>query len=601
MASQASQHFAPSWPVEGLWGLEKGKLENYHVHHPSPEPVLNNIPLHQGATAGGRPCVIPDEPHDEIIVESFNQVTDQQVKDGRAYACHNCLRDGTAFRAAYNDYDRHIWGFDEPNRSHHGPPTPVFGCSCGQKLVQSTMCKSHRLEQAAIWVESTEKVRNWMNQIWGAKVCPFCMSYPKGESPVDVHDFQGYKGGAGISKVVYLCLSCQDIVIVPREMVMKSMTSSSPAPHKRSTASKTRNMGNDGGCSTAEGSATSGDGSPARSDELAHQFDAGLWNDAAAAQGQTPAPNAFDSLEADLSPLANWREADYASWPQGVVGDGVTLFNDAFGDMVQAARSGAGYTSPGQEPRASPPQVRQPSPTPAPSSQHSSPAGSVAFDEFVRLSPSPSAAADFPQASAGPGVDVAAAAEYGAPVTDDSVAPAGYDYDSILREIDDYVQQHAREADNSGGVDAGAGTPDYNGDEDDFYLPGDDNDNVSNGASPYAGSAVDEEVAADDGDNADFGGFLSPPVLPPSETPSPANTTPAHPQFDRIKTLPRLRSRQYSLSRLTCHLRCRLRNPFTSTRSTTVISSLTMITSTTALGSITLSVGSRPRPQQSVS
>jgi hypothetical protein len=63
--------------------------------------------------------------------------------------CRTAIRLGREFfGVAYNDYDRYVWAVDEPGRLHHGLPTPKFGCSCGQRLDQFTLCRSHRLVYA---------------------------------------------------------------------------------------------------------------------------------------------------------------------------------------------------------------------------------------------------------------------------------------------------------------------------------------------------------------------------------------------------------------------------------------------------------------------
>jgi hypothetical protein len=512
ITSEMSQTSTSSWPVDGLWGLDPHGLRDYHVPHPCPKPVSTDTPLDLRQRG----------------------LTDKQLLDGRAYACHNCLRDGgKAFSVAYNDYDRHVWGVDEPGRQHHGLPTPEFGCSCGKS------CHSHRLARASNWVNSTVEVRNWMNKLWGAKVCPFCMSYPKGESPVDAYGFKGNRGGEDLPQVVYVCLSCQDIVIIPREVGMgpiPDFANTPPAPptaHLAQGTRSTRNMGTDGGCSSPDGTASSRNDSPSANDDFADQFAAGgIWGDVAAAQNRTPSPLGITNAGA----AAQQHAEVAAAYPGGefddMMGfdednlDSAGSLLDLYGDLRPAGARSDSNASPEIARRSvTPGQGPQPvtSPTPSARARHSSsPAGFADFGDFVNLSPSPPAAVSPPEGPPGAGGE--------APVSDALAM--------VFAELDEINANRTRLASNPGASDAGGDVAYYGDDQDAIQAGWDNDDDVWNQSLEEAGSAGEEEVVESNRVDSGLSWVPSPPsmswtdahaelpapsMVPPPQIPAPAS------------------------------------------------------------------------------
>lgn len=552
--TSTSHDWASSWPVDGLWGLSKHEMQNYHVPHPCPEPVLGSIPLdlsqsaragHQGSNTtgpGGGSCVSPDGPHDEKAQGPFILIPNQQIMDGRAYACHNCLRPGgKAFSVAYSNYARNIWGIDGPGRLHDGIPTPLLGCSCGQRLVQSTLCRSHQFEGASNWAASTQQVTAWMNQIWGAKVCPFCLSHPTGESPIDAYGFIGRSGGEDLPEVIYVCLSCQDIVVAPREFgtgPIPGLTQAVAAPPPTTAPvmpgrASHANMGMDGSCSAQPSDAGSEDDVSAANDAFDAQFAAGLWDGVAAAQNRVPSPQGLvDPLDVDMG--------------------------DMRGFIVTGADSAAALPElyQGSNPQVSPPRITAPSPVVASSPRHPSPDCHVTYDDWLRFSPS--TPADTGNADGSPHAgDVGDAPNDSAfdadlPSFGDDTVPADNNFDTFAEDMDTSANDDVNDASKSVAPASCGVASSSGGDTVDF--PGGDGAGTNAPAQPsQATESDDENHDAGEGDTSDtdfswipsapcmswaeaqaiaaaagFGGGAALPVPVVAQVP-PARQQPAHP------------------------------------------------------------------------
>jgi len=164
-----------------------------------------------------------------LLASDAEQLRAEEVMASRAYACSRCLASGAAERANFAFCGSSVWGYgEEPDQltagvmdendvvrgGFMGAPTPVWGCSCTKLL--STLCQEHRLLLAEAWLTQVDLMNEWILSVFGRKVCPVC--HEDHQVGVDAHKFEGDLGGEGSQKVMWACVSCQDFVVVPREV-----------------------------------------------------------------------------------------------------------------------------------------------------------------------------------------------------------------------------------------------------------------------------------------------------------------------------------------------------------------------------------------------
>lgn len=149
------------------------------------------------------------------------EITDLAVSM-RAYACSSCS--ASIQNPAHYDRRRlNVWGlatnaFDQqdrgPDRStSRGAPLFLTGCFCATKLLNQTICAPHRIEHFLDMRYKSLTMRSYVQEKYGAMVCPFCTSRPGA-------DAAGFVDGQGVvdERVAYSCLSCLGIVILDPEM-----------------------------------------------------------------------------------------------------------------------------------------------------------------------------------------------------------------------------------------------------------------------------------------------------------------------------------------------------------------------------------------------
>ncbi|KAK1767977.1 hypothetical protein QBC33DRAFT_535856 [Phialemonium atrogriseum] len=164
-----------------------------------------------------------------VLSADAEQLREAEVLAARAYTCCVCLAAGAAERVSFALCGHGVWGYEEEagelsaavpdgegvvRGGFMGSPTPVWGCGCAKLL--STMCQAHRLMHAELWLTQVRLMNEWIVGKYGRKVCPLC--HVKGRPAVNEFNFEGQLGGEGVDKLAWACVSCQEFVVVPRNL-----------------------------------------------------------------------------------------------------------------------------------------------------------------------------------------------------------------------------------------------------------------------------------------------------------------------------------------------------------------------------------------------
>ncbi|KAL7915944.1 hypothetical protein GGI35DRAFT_465839 [Trichoderma velutinum] len=91
-----------------------------------------------------------------------------------------------------------------------GDAQKITGCLCGTKLLARRLCYSHRLKYRNEVVSQAQKMQDWCQRKYGAKICFVCL---KGSQP-RVVAFDGRQWVSNVAKcTAWQCLVCGDLVV----------------------------------------------------------------------------------------------------------------------------------------------------------------------------------------------------------------------------------------------------------------------------------------------------------------------------------------------------------------------------------------------------
>ncbi|KAI1190000.1 hypothetical protein F5B17DRAFT_389101 [Nemania serpens] len=244
---------ALQYPVGDPKRADATLLQRPPPPHPNPTatPALQTIRLFSLADPGYNPTVACEEPKDGDLLCGRNTKTscrdlshdasgrvpmpvcadcDQASRTYfeealystaemlRAYACTPCAARAAASQATYTAQKFHVWGLssaDPPSTpeeyaSHDRcKPLPITGCACASKILDGTLCAAHRLEHLLDMRSKAQKMRDYVLQVFGRYVCPFCFL----RAGADASQFESELGVAS-PYVAYACLACLGIVVL---------------------------------------------------------------------------------------------------------------------------------------------------------------------------------------------------------------------------------------------------------------------------------------------------------------------------------------------------------------------------------------------------